>query len=161
VTERFRRKTFGEMEVQITFDDPKAYTRPWTISLTARYMADTEMIEYVCGENEKSVQRFLVTDAERERARATNTVPREVLSKYEGAYLMQGPGGPPREYVVELAGNELTMRAPGGGRYTLVPDAPTVFYITGQRVEFFPDASGRPTHFVMTIVEGDMKATRR
>jgi hypothetical protein len=160
VTERFRRKNFGEMNIDITFDDPKAYTRPWTISLTARYMADTELVEYVCGENEKSVQRFMVTDAERQRARATSPVAREVLSKYEGTYVMAAPGRTV-EYVVELVGNDLTMKAPAGGRYTLVSDSPTVFYITGQRVEFFLDASGSPTHFVMTIVEGDMKATRK
>jgi hypothetical protein len=161
VTERFHRRNFGEMNIEITFDDPKAYTRPWTISLTARYMADTELVEYVCGENEKSVQRFIVTEAERRRARATNVVAREVLSKYEGTYAMGGPGGGVRDYVVEVVGNELAMRAPGGGRYTLVPESSTVFYITGQRVEFFLDASGRPTHFVMTIVEGDLKAMRK
>jgi hypothetical protein len=160
VTERFRRKNFGEMEVQITFDDPKAYTRPWTVSLTARYMADTEIIEFVCGENEKSVQRFIVTEAERQRARATNPVPRDVLAKYEGTYVMEAPGRA-MEFKVELVGDELTARPPAGGRYTLVPESPTVFYITGQRVEFFLDAKGWPTHFVMTIVEGDMKAVRK
>ena len=160
VTERFRRKNFGEMEVQVTFDDPKAYTRPWTVTLTSRLMPDTEIIEYVCGENEKSTQRFLVTDAERQRARAVNPVAREVLSKYEGTYSMAAPGRTV-DYVVELADDELTMKAPAGGRYTLVSESPTVFYITGQRVEFFLDAKGSPTHFVMTIVEGDMKAVRK
>ena len=158
VTERFRRKNIGEMDVQITFDDPKAYARPWTIALTARLMPDTELIEYVCGENEKSAQRFIVTEAERQRARATNVVAREVLSTYEGAYALQGRPG---EFVVELVGNELTLRPPAGGRQMLVPESPTVFYVTGQRLEFFLDASGRPTHFVLTIVEGDMKAVRK
>jgi hypothetical protein len=160
VTERFRRKNFGEMEVLVTFDDPKAYTRPWTVTLTARLMPDTELIEYVCGENEKSVQRFMVTEAERQRARAANPVPHEVLVKYEGTYEMAARGST-AGYVVELMGSELTMKSPAGGRYTLVPESPTVFYITGQRVEFFPDATGSPTHFVMTIVEGDMKAIRK
>ena len=103
-------------------------------------MADTELVEYVCGENEKSVQRFSVTAAERQRARATNAVPREVLSKYEGTYVMGVPGGRVQDFVVEVVGNELSMKAPAGGRYTLVPESPTVFYITGQRVEFFLDA---------------------
>ncbi|HEV8393662.1 MAG TPA: hypothetical protein VGQ37_05275 [Vicinamibacterales bacterium] len=161
VTERFRRKNLGEMELQITFEDPKAYARPWTIALTAHYMADTELIEYVCGENEKSVQRFTVTEAERQRARATSAVARDVLTKYEGTYAMQRGPGPAQEYVVEVVGNELSMRAPAGGRYTLVPESPTVFYITGQRIEFFLDANGWPTHFVMTIVEGEMKAVRK
>lgn len=124
-------------------------------------MPDAELLEYVCGENEKSAQRFLVTDAERQRARATNVVAREVLSKYEGTYAMGRPGGPSQEYVVEFVGADLTMRPPAGGRQALVPESATVFYVTGQRLEFFLDASGRPTHFVLTIVEGDMKAVRK
>src|ERR1044071_6113144 len=104
------------MEMQITFDDPKAYARPWAITLTARLRPDTEMLEYVCGENEKSAQRFIVTDVERQRARATNVVARDVLSKYEGAYALEGRPGQPGEFVVELVGNELTMRPPAGGR---------------------------------------------
>jgi len=72
-------------------------------------------------------------------------------------FTARGPG----EFVVELVGNELTLRPPAGGRQMLVPESPTVFYVTGQRLEFFLDASGRPTHFVLTIVEGDMKAVRK
>jgi len=161
VTERFRRKTIGEMELQITFDDPKTYTRPWTIALIARLMPDTELLEFVCGENEKSVQRFMVTEAERQRARATNVVSRDVLSKYEGTYVMQGPGGRSQEFVIELVGNELSARPPAGGRQILVPESSTVFFVTGQRLEFFLDANGSPTHFVLTIVEGDLKAIRK
>ena len=161
VTERFRRKTVGAMELQITFDDPKTYTRPWTIALAARLMPDTELLEYVCGENEKSVQRFMVTEAERQRARATNVVPRDVLSKFEGTYVIQGSGGRSQEFVIELVGNDLSARPPAGGRQMLVPESSTVFFVTGQRLEFFLDASGRPTHFVLTIVEGDLKAVRK
>jgi hypothetical protein len=161
VVERFRRKTVGEMELQITFDDPKAYARPWTITLAARLMPDTELIEYVCGENEKSAQRFVVTEAERQRARATNLVPRETLATYQGAYEMGPPNGPKAAWVVELDGDGLWLKQPSGGRSLLVPDSKTVFYMTGQRVEFFLDENGRPTHFVLTIVEGDLKAIRK
>jgi hypothetical protein len=161
VTERYRRKNFGEMDIQITFDDPKAYTRPWTIAVTARYMPDTELLEYVCGENEKSVQRFMVTEAERQRARATNVVRREVLEQYAGVYEMTGFGGPPQAWVMEVVGDELHLKPPSGGVYALMPDTSTVFWVTGQRLEFFLDASGRPTHFVFTIVEGDLKAVRK
>jgi hypothetical protein len=159
ITERFRRKTIGEMELQITLDDPQAYARPWTVTVTARLVPDTELIEFVCGENEKSVQRFLVTDAERQRVRAGLSVARDVLSKYAGTYVMEGRGN--GAWVVELAGDVLRMKPPAGGTYELVPDSNTVFYITGQRLEFFLDATGSPTHFVFTIVEGDMKAVRK
>ena len=58
MTERFRRPAFGSLEIEITVDDPKAYTRPWTVTINQRIMLDTELIEFVCGENEKSVRHF-------------------------------------------------------------------------------------------------------
>ena len=69
---------------------------------------------------------------------------------------MEGPGGK-QTYVVELAGNELSVRPPRGGRWPLVAGSEKVFWVTGQRLEFFVDANGQATHFVMTIVEGDLE----
>jgi hypothetical protein len=48
VTERFTRRDFGHLEIRITIDDPKAYTRPWTISARFDLMPDTELIENIC-----------------------------------------------------------------------------------------------------------------
>jgi len=56
--ERFRRPSFGNLEIEITVDDPKAYTRPWTVKIDQRIMLDTELIEFVCAENEKSSAHF-------------------------------------------------------------------------------------------------------
>ncbi|MGD8341733.1 MAG: hypothetical protein PVH89_13185 [Gammaproteobacteria bacterium] len=53
VTERFRRPTFGRMEIDITVDDPKAYTEPWTVRLNQSLMPDQELIEFVCLENQR------------------------------------------------------------------------------------------------------------
>lgn len=53
MTERFRRVNYGTMEIEITVDDPKAYTKPWTVTVHHRVMLDTELIEFVCQENEK------------------------------------------------------------------------------------------------------------
>jgi hypothetical protein len=53
ITERLRRPTFGTMVVEITVDDPKAYSKPWTITLDQYLVADTELLEYVCLENER------------------------------------------------------------------------------------------------------------
>ena len=55
ITERFRRVNFGKLEVEITVDDAKAYTKPWTIKLTQPLAPDTELIDYICLENEKDV----------------------------------------------------------------------------------------------------------
>ena len=59
VTERFRRPAFGALQIEITVDDAKAYTAPWTITLSHRIKLDTELLEYVCLENDKSRAHFL------------------------------------------------------------------------------------------------------
>jgi len=59
VTERFRRKDFGNMDVQITIDDPKAYTKPWTVTLPLAYQVDSELIEYMCNENNKDLPHLV------------------------------------------------------------------------------------------------------
>lgn len=60
VTERFRRVNYGNLEIEVTVDDPKAYTRPWTaVKIRQRLMPDDELIEFVCAENEKSSQHFV------------------------------------------------------------------------------------------------------
>jgi hypothetical protein len=48
VTERFTRPTFGTLQIDITVDDPKAYTKPWTVRVNQRIMLDTELIEFIC-----------------------------------------------------------------------------------------------------------------
>jgi hypothetical protein len=48
VTERFRRPNYGNLEITITVDDPKAYTKPWTVKVNQRIMPDTELIEFIC-----------------------------------------------------------------------------------------------------------------
>ena len=53
VTERFIRKNFGNMDIQITIDDPKAYTKPWTVTQPLALQPDTELLEYICNENNK------------------------------------------------------------------------------------------------------------
>jgi hypothetical protein len=58
MTERFRRPNYGTLEVQITIDDPKAYTRPWTVDIPQKITLDTELIDEFCLENEKSSQRM-------------------------------------------------------------------------------------------------------
>jgi len=53
LTERFRRPNFGTLEIDITIDDPKAYTKPWTVRVNQRLLVDTDLIEFVCLENQK------------------------------------------------------------------------------------------------------------
>jgi len=60
VTERFRRINYGRMEVEVTVDDPKAYTKPWTVKLNQILMLDTDLLDYICLENEKDLTHLVV-----------------------------------------------------------------------------------------------------
>jgi hypothetical protein len=58
LTERIRRPNYGTLELEVTIDDPKVYTRPWTAKLTQNIELDTELIDEICLENEKSYERM-------------------------------------------------------------------------------------------------------
>lgn len=58
ITERFTRTDFGHMQIDVTIDDPKAFTRPFTVRVNHEIMLDTNLIEFICLENEKSTQFF-------------------------------------------------------------------------------------------------------
>jgi hypothetical protein len=53
MTERFRRPSYGRLEIEITIDDPKAYTAPFTVTVKQTLAVDTELVDSSCLENEK------------------------------------------------------------------------------------------------------------
>ena len=53
VTERFSRPRIGHMDIDVTIDDPQAYTKPWSVKLAWRLLPDTDLIESICEENNK------------------------------------------------------------------------------------------------------------
>jgi hypothetical protein len=53
VVERYRRRDFGHLDVEMTFDDPQMYTKPFTIKVTDELWADSDIFEFFCNENEK------------------------------------------------------------------------------------------------------------
>jgi hypothetical protein len=52
--ERFRRPNYSNLEIEVTIDDPKVYTKPFTVRVNQRIMPDTELIEFICNENDRS-----------------------------------------------------------------------------------------------------------
>jgi hypothetical protein len=58
ITERFTRRDFGHMEVKVTVDDPKTYSKPWTATIPWVYFPDTELLDWVC-ENEKDYEHLV------------------------------------------------------------------------------------------------------
>jgi hypothetical protein len=59
VTERIRRPNFGSLEIEFTVNDLKAYTKPWTVLLKQAIVVDTELLDEICLENEKSAQHLV------------------------------------------------------------------------------------------------------
>lgn len=59
VTERIRRVNYGKIEIEATVDDPKAYTAPWTARINHFLLLDTDLLDYVCLENEKDVSHLV------------------------------------------------------------------------------------------------------
>jgi hypothetical protein len=59
VTERFTRPDFGHLKIEVTINDPKAYTRPWTVTEGMQLLADTDLLEFVCNENNRDLPHLV------------------------------------------------------------------------------------------------------
>ncbi len=59
-TERYRRPAVGKLEIDVTVDDPKSYTRPFTVRINQRLLPDEEPIEFVCNENQQFRKRIKI-----------------------------------------------------------------------------------------------------
>jgi hypothetical protein len=62
IIERFRRRDFGHLEIQFTINDPKVYAKPWSFKEDRHLIPDTELLEYVCNENEKDLKHMVGAD---------------------------------------------------------------------------------------------------
>jgi hypothetical protein len=58
MTERIRRPNFGTLQIALTIEDSKTYTKPFTVDLVQTLEADTELADEFCLENEKSYERM-------------------------------------------------------------------------------------------------------
>ena len=149
VTERFRRKDFGHLQYQMTFDDPETLTKPLTLSLAVNYRPDTDMLENVCNENNRDKVHMVGT--------ATTGVPLSatVLARYTGRYRFRD-GSRTVAGFMGMSQNVTLMR---GQLYLnalpLIPQTETKFESTGAVAEFFLDANGTVTRLVLSQTEGD------
>jgi hypothetical protein len=148
VTERYHRGDVGHLDVQVTLDDPKAYTRPWTLPMEFTLIPDGDLIEYVC-DNERDKPHLVGTSGEEFR------VPAEVLAKYAGTY--QGPTAA----VVSLEGNHLMVALGGAGRIPLMARSENTFTMEGTFVEFVKDTKGAVISMIQSWVEGDRTYARK
>jgi hypothetical protein len=150
LTERFHRTSVGHIDLDVTLDDPKAYTRPWTLHIDLDLMPDSELIEYVC-ENERDAQHLVGKRGDEFQ------VPIEVLTQYVGTY----DGGARGVSVVTLDDGQLMLEQNNGGKIPLFAHSETSFTQEGTGVEFVKNAQGAVTGFIQRYTEGDRLFTRR
>ena len=143
------------MEIRMTLDDPKAYAKPWTVTTRQELMVDTEILEFVCNENEKD-RRHL--DAKGPEISET-PISEATLAKYVGSYDFVDNCKP---HSVEITASHGTLYwdQDGAGKQRLLPFSETAFSLSGTAVEFVA-SDGPATHLLMKWAEGDIKAVRR
>jgi len=137
VTERYRRRDFGHLDVEVTFTDPRAYAKPWGFTAAMELNADTEMLESICERTSDEWQGGPVG------ADTAVTVAPEVLARYVGVY--HGVyGGTKRVIEVTLSSGQLIAKitgaaaVDGGAMRPLIPQSETSF-----------DGAGIVYHFVV------------
>jgi hypothetical protein len=62
IIQRFRRPDFGHLSIDFTIDDPKVYAKPWTVKTELHLTPDTELLEYICNENERDLKHMVGSD---------------------------------------------------------------------------------------------------
>ena len=156
ITERYRRRDFGHIDLQMTVDDPKTFTRSWTLTTELVYDPDSELLEFVCNENEKDRQHFV-------QPQSTQTseirVDPAILARYAGVYEVMTPRGKSIA-TMSVQGDQLMADVKGFGSGRMVPQSSTMFVFRGAIVEFVPDEKGDVTHLIVHAVEGAFKGPR-
>ena len=153
VTERVRRPDVGHLEIEETLEDPAIYAKPLRVQVTADLVPDTELLEYVCNENERDVPHLIGTASDDQKHAVE--VPASILEKYVGTYVLGLPGTPTRTSLeIALVDGALHL----GGR-RLIPLSATTFG-GAANLQFFMDDSGRVTHMIVHTAGGDRKAIR-
>lgn len=137
LTERFRRPDFGHLEYEATINDPKVFTKPFTVRTVKTYAADTEILEDVC-ENERS----------REHLTGGTKLPADVLAKNAGSYSVDG-----RDVEVTISGEQLVIKDAAHARdqiFIARTESHFLSSVSEDYIDFAKDASGAVTAFTRT-----------
>jgi hypothetical protein len=153
--ERFHREDFGHLELSETFDDPKAYARPWTVKVTGNLMPDSDLLEYVCSENEKDSAHMVGKASD---VKAVEVAP-EVLAKYAGAYAGNNRLGRPIRFEIFLSGREL-WSSRDGAKQLLTPVSNTRLATPGGAEFEFIEENGEIVALQLYNLAGDPRLTR-
>ncbi len=149
ITERFRRRDFGHMELEMTFDDPKTFKKPFSLRMEKALVADTELLEDIC-ENEHSNPHLT----------GGVSVAPEVLAKYAGTYQLAGG----REVVVTVSGNQLVVQdsaTPSDRLFVARSETEFLSSLSQVAIQFVKDGQGAVTHFIRTGPGQNERAARK
>ena len=153
MTERFRRRDFGHMDLQVTLDDPGVYAKPLTLSAGGTLSADNELIEYVCAENEKDRVHLVGRTTEEKKV----VVSPAVLATYVGVYTTRT-----QTFEITLEKDQLLLDMRGKGKIPMIPMSQTTFSprLLGT-YEFVKDGNGRVIHMLIHSAEEVLTAVRK
>jgi hypothetical protein len=160
MTERYHRRDFGHLDIEVTYSDPRAYTKTWSVSVRAELAPDTEMIEFVCGEREANPGLAHWVGRASDELKASVPVARDVLVKYVGTYVEQPKYWrlEARTVVISVSGDMLYGDMDGRGKVPLIAQSPTLFTgLYGLGVAFVTDSRGVPTSLYVKHVSGDYR----
>jgi hypothetical protein len=151
MVERYRRKDFGHLEIEVTVTDPGAYAKPWSFTVEKHLTPDTEMLELVC---ERSSDHWSSRTTE-----STIHVPPEVLARYVGDYsgIYQDN---PRTARFTVSDGRLFVASGGGQPQPLVAQSETVF-VGGLGYKFEVDTKGVATHVTEIHISGGYRYSRQ
>ena len=163
MTERYRRRDFGNLDIDVTLSDPAVYTKSWTVSVRAELAADTELLEWVCNEKGSGLEHWVGKASDEKKSEAK--VSPEILARYAGTYDEQPKlwRTVPRVVQVTLSGGTLFADMDGRGKVPLTAQSETSFSgLYGLGVEFLKTGDGGATQeLLVKHVSGDYRFARR
>jgi hypothetical protein len=164
IKERWRRADFGHLAMDMEFSDPSIYSRPFTVAVAGTYSADTDLLEYVCAENEKD-RSHLVGKNSDDAKRAIKLAP-EILAKYTGTYLLGGDiakdvGAEFIPVTIALEDGGLKLGIADGERQPMLALSEVTFTGFGGYIDFGKNDKGEVDHIVVRLAEGDYRANRK
>jgi len=155
--ERYRRRDFGHLTIDVEMRDPALYSAPWTTTVEAELAADTELLEYVCAENQTFHEHWVGTRSDANRSEIK--IAADVLARYAGTYTEREPfwqnAAVARTFEIRFADGALFL-----GPTRLSPQSESVFVNAGLAIEFVLDSRGVPTHLFDKHVSGDYRFDR-
>jgi hypothetical protein len=151
VTERYRRRDFGHMDLEMTIDDPKVFTKSFTLKIPKTLVPDSDILESVC-ENDHSVPHMLMGTGPK--------LPEDALAKYAGTFEFASG----EKEVITAEGNLLFLQQGSNPlKLALAAISDTMFAVrtNGDSVEFVRDGQGRVKEFYYYGRGGKREATRK